>query len=107
MYYGNKTISFCGSEIIVTYNAIYDITLKHDINFPEMINEFEKDGIVLSGFFGTASRTIEDYLNNHGLKTINSSKKEEYDKIGEESNALILTLYNDKYIFLIWFTQLI
>ena len=97
MYYGNKTISFCGCEIIATYNAIYDLTGKHDISFPEMINEFEKDGIVLSGFFGTAPRAIEDYLKNHGFKTISSSKKEEYDKIGEESDALILTLYNDKY----------
>ena len=97
MYYGNKTISFCGCEIIATYNAIYDLTGKHDISFPEMINDFEKDGIVLSGFFGTAPRAIEDYLKNHGFKTISSSKKEEYDKIGEESNALILTLYNDKY----------
>ena len=26
MYYGNQTISFCGCEIIATYNAIYDLT---------------------------------------------------------------------------------
>ena len=97
MYYGNKTISFCGCEIISAYNALYDLTGNHNISFPEIINEFEKDGIVLSGFFGTAPRAIEDYFKNHGFKTISSTKKEEYDKIGEESDALILTLYNDKY----------
>ena len=58
MYYGNKTISFCGCEIIATYNAIYDLTGKHDISFPEMINDFEKYRIALSGFFGTAPRAI-------------------------------------------------
>ena len=62
MYFGNKTISFCGCEIIATYNALYDLTGNHDINFPEIINEFEKDGIVLSGFFGTAPKAVEDYL---------------------------------------------
>ena len=97
MYYGKKTIAFCGCEIIATYNAIYDLTGKHDISFPEMINEYEKDGIVLSGLFGTAPKAIEDYFKKHGFKTISSCKKEDYDKIGEECNALILTLYNDKY----------
>ena len=96
MNYGNKTIDFCGCEIIATYNAIYDLTGKHDISFPNMIDSFEKDGIVLSGFFGTAPRSIEDYLKKQGFKTISSSKKNEYDKIGEKSDALILTMFNDK-----------
>ena len=96
MSYGNKTIDFCGCEIIATYNAIYDLTGKHDISFPNMIDSFEKDGIVLSGFFGTAPRSIEDYFKKQGFKTISSSKKNEYDKIGEKSDALILTMFNDK-----------
>ena len=97
MYYGNKTISFCGCEIIAVYNAFYDLTGKHDISFPEMINDFEKDGIVLSGFFGTSPRAIDDYFKEKGFKTLCSSKKEEYDEIAERTYALILTLYNDKY----------
>ena len=96
MSYGNKTIDFCGCEIIATYNAIYDLTGKHDISFPDMVDSFEKDGIVLSGFFGTAPRSIEDYLKKQGFKTISSSKMNEYDKIGEKSDALILTMFNDK-----------
>ena len=96
MNYGNKTIAFCGCEIIATYNAIYDIKGYHYIDFPEMINDFEKDGIVLSGFFGTDPRAIEDYLNKKGFKTISSTKIEEYDKIGEKAEALIFTIYNDK-----------
>ena len=96
MNYGNQTIDFCGCEIIATYNAIYDLTGKHDISFPDMIDSFEKDGIVLSGFFGTAPRSIEDYLKKQGFKTISSSKMNEYDKIGEKSDALILTMFNDK-----------
>ena len=78
MSYGNKTIDFCGCEIIATYNAIYDLTGKHDISFPNMIDSYEKDGIVLSGFFGTAPRAIEDYLKKQGFKTISSSNKKIY-----------------------------
>ena len=96
MNYGNKTIDFCGCEIIATYIAIYDLTGKHDISFPNMIDSFEKDGIALSGFFGTAPRSIEDYLKKQGFKTISSSNKSEYDIIGEKSDALILTMFNDK-----------
>ena len=95
LYYGNKTLDFCGCEIIATYNAIYDLTKKHDINFAEMIDSFEKDGIVLSGYFGTAPRAIEDYLNKIGFKTKSSMKKEEYDEIGNECDSLILTVFND------------
>ena len=98
MNYGNKTIDFCGCEIIATYNAIYDLTGKHDISFPDMIDSFEKDGIVLSGFFGTAPRSIEDYLKRQGFKTNSSSKMDEYDKIGEKSDALILTMLMIKII---------
>jgi len=97
MYYGNKTISFCGCEIIAVYNAFYDLTGKHDISFPQMINDFEKDGIVLSGFFGTAPKAIDDYFKKKGFKTLCSSKKEEYDEIAERTDAIIFTLYNDKY----------
>ena len=96
MYYGNKTIDFCGCEIIATYNAIYDLTGNHSISFPIMIDSFEKDGIVLSGFFGTAPRAIEDYLKKKGFNTISSTKKEEYDKIGEMCDAFIFTMFNDK-----------
>jgi len=96
MSYGNKTIDFCGCEIIATYNAIYDITGNHSISFPIMIDSFEKDGIVLSGLFGTAPRAIEDYLKKNGFNTISSTKKEEYDVIGKMCDALIFTMFNDK-----------
>jgi len=97
MYYGNKTISYCGCEIIATYNAIYDLTGTHTITFPEMIKSFEENGIVLGGQFGTTPRSIEEYLNKQGFKTVSSTKINEYDKIGEISDALILVKYNDKY----------
>ena len=96
MYYGNHKISFCGCGLIAVYNALFDLTGKHEIEFPFIIDNFEKNGIVLSGFFGTSPKSIEDFLNLKGFKTISSSKKDDYDKIGENSDALILTKYNDK-----------
>ena len=57
----------------------------------------EKDGILLSGLFGTSMRAIEEYFVKNGFKTRSSSKKENYEKIAKESDVLILTMYNNIY----------
>ena len=51
-----------GCGIIATYNAIYSLTRDENINFPKMIEAFEKDGIIFGGFFGTSPHSIEKYL---------------------------------------------
>ena len=96
MFYGNKTLSYCGCEIISAFNALYDLTGDKNINLPMMINDFEKDGIVLSGQFGTSPKAIENYFTKNGFKTLSSCHLKDYDEIGEKCDALILTLYNDR-----------
>ena len=96
MKFGLETISFSGCEIIATYNALYDLTGKHNIDFPAMIDYFEKDGILLYGYFGTAPQALEEYLNKLGFETMTSTEKEDYYYIQEACDAFILTIYNDK-----------
>lgn len=96
MKYGIKTIADSGCEIIALYNAIYDLTGEVNIDFPLMIDYFEKDGIILYGAFGTDPQAIEEYLNKSGFKTISSTEIEDYPKIEEASDSFILIKYNNE-----------
>lgn len=95
MMYGKKTVRFCGCEVIATYNALYSIHRRNPISFSDMLTEYEKDGMVLSGYFGTSPKSICHYLNKHGYITEFTTKLSEFDRIGAESDSLILTIYND------------
>ena len=96
MHYGNKTMDYCGCGVISVFNAMNDLTGTHEMSLPLMIDYFEKDGITLSGQFGTAPRAIEDFFINQGFKTISSTKEEDYDIIDKNYDSFILTFYNDK-----------
>ena len=96
MKYGAYNLSENGCGLIATYNVLHDLTGKDYINFPLIIDSLEKDGIILSGLFGTSMVAIEEYFKKNGFKTKFSTKKENYDKLGEECDALILTIYNNK-----------
>ena len=97
MNYGKKTIASSGCGIIATYNVIYFLTKDENINFPKIIEAFEKEGIIFDGLLGTSPHSIEKYLKSNGYNTISSCSKEEYDNIGENYDAFILTIYNNKF----------
>lgn len=96
MKYGESTMKYSGCEIFATFNAIYNITGKHDFSLSKMIAEYEKDGMVFSGKFGTAPKAIEDFLKKHGYKTQMATDETQFDAIGKSHDSLILTMYNDK-----------
>lgn len=96
MAYGDSTMAYSGCEIFATYNAIYNLTKKNTVSLPKMISEYEKDGMVLSGKFGTSPKAIEDYLRKQGFKTVFTTVEDEFDSIGRSCDSLILTMYNDK-----------
>ena len=94
MYYGIRSLSESGCGLIATYNVLYHLTKKQDIDFPSIIKFYEKDGIIFKGLFGTSMVAIDDYFKKNGFRTWSSSKKSDYDKIGEATDASILTVYN-------------
>lgn len=96
MKYGISTMQYSGCEVFATFNAIFNICGKPIMSLAQMISEYEKDGMVLSGKFGTSPRAISDFLNRHGFKTHLTTDEKEFDKIGKEFSSLILTMYNDK-----------
>lgn len=94
--YGESTMQYSGCEVFATFNAIWSLLGKTIMSLPEMISEYEKDGMVLSGKFGTSPKAISDFLEKHGFKTELVTNEKEFDDVGKRSDSLILTMYNDK-----------
>ena len=94
--YGESTMQYSGCEIFATFNAIWSMLGKTIMSLPEMISEYEKDGMVLSGKFGTAPKAVSDFLEKHGFQTELSTDEKEFDEVGKRSDSLILTMYNNK-----------
>ncbi len=95
MQYGQLPLSNNGCGLIATYNVLFDLTKNENIDFPAIIKDLESDGIILNGAFGTSMVAIKDYFEKNGFKAIGSCKVEEFNKIGEEYDAMILTVYNN------------
>jgi hypothetical protein len=95
MYYGKKTMDYNGCGINTAFNAMNDLTGKHIMSLPLMIDDFENDGIVMMGIFGTSPNSIKNFFIRQGFETISTTKEEEFDKIGEDFDSFILTFYND------------
>lgn len=95
MSYGLKPLSYNGCGLIATYNVIFHLTGSYDIDFPTIIKAFENDGIILNGYFGTSMVAIQDYFKKKGYKVTGSSKNEDFNNIGNQYNACIITVFND------------
>lgn len=96
MKYGDFTMQFSGCEVFAVFNAMYNICGRHEKSLAVVISEFEKDGMVLSGKFGTSPKALADYLTRNGYITEICSKPELFDAVGKRSDSLILTVYNDR-----------
>ena len=96
MNYGNKTFNYSGCAVIATFNAMYDLTGNKKLSLPLLIDYFEKDGIVLSGIFGTAPTAIEDFFVIQGFKVGSTIKEEDYFLFGQKYDSFIFTFYVNK-----------
>lgn len=92
--YGRSDMAYAGCEIIAVYNAL--LRLGHRADLRELIEDFERDGMVLSGRFGTAPYAIRDYLQNRGFRIETVLDAAEYDEVADRSLVSILMLYNDR-----------
>ena len=96
MSYGLLHISNSGCGAIATYNVLYHLTGNNNIDFASIVDIYENDGIVLNGFLGTSAIAIEDFFKKKGFETLSSNKEEDFDKIGYETDASIVFVYNDR-----------
>lgn len=96
MLFGKTTMQHSGCEIFATYNAIYSLMDRHIMSLAQMIAAFEKDGMVLSGKFGTAPKAIRDFLEKHGFQTEFVTDETLFEDVAKRCKSLILTMYNDR-----------
>ena len=95
MYIGMATMAEAGCEVIAVYNALKVISVG-DHPLPELIGEFEKDGIIRSGKYGVAALAMRDMLKRLGYMTQVSYKISDMGELLDKSRVAILTLYNNR-----------
>ena len=83
MAYGVSPFCDNGCELISIYNVLNYFGVKN-IDLPGIIEKHEKNGMILSGFFGTSPIAIEDYFKANGYKTMSSSTKRDYENIAKK-----------------------
>ena len=92
-------MSYSGCEIISTYNALSALGESTSADtMVNMISTYEKDGAALFGEFGTSPHAIENYMKDAGyqVQTTTSTDAEKINAIGDNSDVIIATVYNDK-----------
>ncbi|MBO6016029.1 MAG: hypothetical protein J6P60_05520 [Lachnospiraceae bacterium] len=93
----NAGLNSC--EVIAVYNALTALEDNVQTSFPELLSYFERKGMVLSGYFGTAPDSIHAYLRKHyQTKMIIGRwiRPESLQKLAAEYTVFIMTVYNDK-----------
>ncbi|MDO4490673.1 MAG: hypothetical protein Q4B85_06385 [Lachnospiraceae bacterium] len=96
MTYGRTLLKDTGCEILAVYNALNTLDSSSCPSLPDMILDFEADGMVLSGRFGTSPRALLRYLIKKGYCAELITDSSCFDTLGQRYSSLILTLYNNR-----------
>jgi hypothetical protein len=96
---GRSNMAWSGCEIIATYNALNALGANPTPNtMVSLISNFETDGAMLSGYFGTSPRAIYNYFkdNNYNVLISDTTDIDKINNIGKNYDTVIVTIYNDK-----------
>ncbi len=103
LFLGGKSLNGAANtcEVIAVYNALTDCRGEEVRNlFPELLAYFEKEGIMLSGYFGTAPSKLEKYIKRKHYETKTLSGKKintaALESISKEYKTFIMTVFNDR-----------
>lgn len=91
---GKTTMAYAGCEVFAVYNALLALKARH-ISLAELIGDFEKDGIMLSGHFGVAVTAIRDFFIAKGFNVRTAYKKEDCDELIKASKVIVISVYNN------------
>ena len=97
--YGLKDMAFSGCEIIAVINARH--SLGDDMSemwVVDLISYFEENGCISNGLLGTSPMALVEYLSDTGYEVeyTTTTDYSEIEKIGERSDTIIATVYNEK-----------
>lgn len=114
---GSVDMAYAGCEIIALYNTLHDYHSQSEESssmirskgwtgdpaqdLSRLIADFEKDGILLSGRFGSSPRTLCHYLNQLGIRAELTVLKGKNDSLPDPAalkggDCFILTFYNNR-----------
>lgn len=98
--FGLTNMSYAGCGILATYNALMALgkeILEQDM--VNLINYFESNGAVLFSYGGNSPISIIKYFTDEGYEVsiTLSHDANKINEIGENSDTVIITAYNDKY----------
>ena len=96
MSLGKSTLDYSGCEVIAVYNLLqrYDEG-SFTVSLPELIENFEKDGILHAGRFGVSPKSMVKYLRSIGLNVNFTTDETDFDVLGFFCDHFILTVMND------------
>ena len=94
--FGKKNLAFSGCEIIAAYNALVKLGGVSNFSLPKLISEFEKDGMVFGGRFGTSPVAILQFFLKNGYKCDFAHDESAIRRIESQYDTFIVTVYNDR-----------
>lgn len=97
--FGLSTMKYSGCEIMAVYNALLDLGNRMTArDMAELISEFERKGAELNGRWGCSPKSICKYFIRRGYRVTmtTSAKPDVINSIGENSDSIIITAYNDR-----------
>lgn len=92
------TMAYGGCEIIAVYNALLSLGKELSAGeLAELISRFERKGAVWGGMWGVTPQSLKPYFKKLGypVKKTWSRKEKPINRLGEESDTLIVTSYNN------------
>lgn len=96
---GKSNMGYAGCEIMAVYNALKALGKKvSEQTIADLIAAFERGGIVLDGRWGTSPYAIKNYFkgNGYNVEATTVHDTEIINKIGENSDTVIVSVYNNK-----------
>ena len=93
---GRSNMASAGCEIVAVYNLLkkYKDGAK-SVELPDLVERFERNGVVLGGRFGVSPHALATYLRSMGLKTNFTSDPSDFDVLAQYCPNIILTVMND------------
>ncbi len=97
--FGTATMRYSGCEIMAVYNALLDLGVQMTAcEMAALISEFERKGAEIGGRWGCSPLSIRRYFTRRGYRvsTTTSIRPEKLNTVGENSDTVIITAYNDR-----------
>lgn len=95
----HHSMQYSGCEIIAAYNALLALSEAGSVaRMAGLISRFERNGSLRRGEFGCSPCALRDFFLEKGYEVRMTATKdwETIERIGRESDVLIVTAYNDR-----------